>query len=329
LVALPVCAAVSALLPWYQFGFAATLSIFGLIFSTATLLWIFAFTEIDAQGRHSGFPSRMFTLPIRTFWLVSLPILYGIVCLLFVYLAWTVVVFPRLEETDPRLWIPINALLLVALMISIQAAVWTLHRFPFIRGAAVFTIVSIFVVLFVRVVILSSHPLGWLRFETFAFSLIPLLLVAYAGALLGVHRDRSGQRQWWIKSIWGRMPELLPGRREPFFSSEHAQSWFERQRKVWLIAFSMAIPMSFTLFFFPLADVIVFTPGTAGTAFLILPVVALIAASMAGIGLAKTEYWSRDVSLHPFTAVRPITTGSLTVAKMKVAAVTALLAWGG
>ena len=80
-----------------------------------------------------------------------------------VYLAWTVMVFPPLEDWDPRLWIPINALLLVALMISLQAVVWTLHRFPFIRGSAVFVIVSIFAVLFFRVINLSKHPLGWLR----------------------------------------------------------------------------------------------------------------------------------------------------------------------
>src|SRR6185295_7785356 len=46
-----------------------------------------------------------------------------------------------------------------------------------------------------------------------------------------------------------------------------------------------------------------------------------------GKGFSKPDFWSGDLSLPPFVAVRPFATGNLVVVKMKVAALSAIFAW--
>src|SRR6185436_4726890 len=56
--------------------------LFAIQLSIGVLFWAFSFTEQDSRGRHSGFPARMFVLPVRTRTLVSYPMLYGVVSVL-------------------------------------------------------------------------------------------------------------------------------------------------------------------------------------------------------------------------------------------------------
>jgi len=46
-----------------------------------------------------------------------------------------------------------------------------------------------------------------------------------------------------------------------------------------------------------------------------------------GIGLAKSDYWSKELALRPFQAQRPMTCAGLVIAKFKAAAVISLLGW--
>ena len=62
----------------------------------ASLIWvfgIFAHTEGDAKRGFSGIPARLFSLPVRTSFLVGCLMLYGVACVIAVYLAWVGVVF--------------------------------------------------------------------------------------------------------------------------------------------------------------------------------------------------------------------------------------------
>jgi hypothetical protein len=60
-----------------------------------------------------------------------------------------------------------------------------------------------------------------------------------------------------------------------------------------------------------------------------MPVVLpLVLSSSFGTHLAKPEYWGPRTSLSPFLATRPVTDGAFVVAKLVVAALSTLLAWG-
>ena len=53
----------------------------------------------------------------------------------------------------------------------------------------------------------------------------------------------------------------------------------------------------------------------------------VILAAAVGEGFSKPDFWSRDLSLPVFVAVRPLATGELVVTKMKVAALSAAISW--
>jgi hypothetical protein len=50
-------------------------------------------------------------------------------------------------------------------------------------------------------------------------------------------------------------------------------------------------------------------------------------AATAGMHLARSDTWSPEMALHPITAVRPISTGEIIFAKLKVAALVTALGW--
>src|SRR5258708_4506674 len=54
------------------------------------------FTESDRKGRFDGFPSRLFTLPVATRTLVLAPMLFSILTVAVVYVAWTTLALPAL-----------------------------------------------------------------------------------------------------------------------------------------------------------------------------------------------------------------------------------------
>ncbi len=58
----------------------------GLSFAASFL--VFKFTESDRRQRFNGFPSRLFTLPVSTTWLVTVPMLYGAGAVALIYVAW-------------------------------------------------------------------------------------------------------------------------------------------------------------------------------------------------------------------------------------------------
>src|SRR5687767_14482600 len=65
-----------AVLGGYILLVAALFAVFGL----------FHFTEGRRKGGFGSFPQRLFTLPVRTGWLVALPMIYGALSVLAVYL---------------------------------------------------------------------------------------------------------------------------------------------------------------------------------------------------------------------------------------------------
>src|SRR5215212_7896837 len=54
-------------------GFFMPFEFVAFLLSMATLFWLFSYAEPDRTGKQSGFPARLFVLPMRTFQLVSIP----------------------------------------------------------------------------------------------------------------------------------------------------------------------------------------------------------------------------------------------------------------
>jgi hypothetical protein len=122
-----------------------------------------------------------------------------------------------------------------------------------------------------------------------------------------------------------RMGDLLPRRQRGFASPAAAQFWYEWRRAGWLLPAATGAAL-----------VLVFAPVSwrlrheAETAWWILGwacILPVLLAAVIGKGFSKPDFWTMEVSLPPFLAVRPITSGDLVVIKMKVALQSVLVAW--
>jgi hypothetical protein len=143
---------------------------------------------------------------------------------------------------------------------------------------------------------------------------------------LGLERTGGGQRRRIAREWIERLNDVLPQRTAAFSSASAAQLWFEWRRSGWLLpafvgtALLLVIgPISWRLRQDSGAVVWILGWTLAMPVILALPI---------GKGFSKAEVWSADVSVRPFDAVRPLATGEMVVIKLKVAALSAVFAWG-
>jgi hypothetical protein len=156
---------------------------------------------------------------------------------------------------------------------------------------------------------------------------IGLAVAGLLGAWYSVERQRrgGGRGRGWFKALFTWISDWLPRRQRGFASPAGAQFWYEWRRAGWLLPASIAAALLFV--FVPIswrfreeADAAWWILGWA----LALPI---LLAAVIGKGFTKPDFWSMDVSLPPFLAVRPLATGDLVVTKMKVAALSVALGW--
>ncbi len=287
------------------------------------VFWSFCFTEMDARGRHLGVPSRMFVLPVRTLKLVSYPIIFGTASILLFYLAWSGVVWLQWGARIPRDIALCHLGLLAAMMVSMQAIVWGLHRFNWTRMIALGAVGS----LLGGIGVIDIQYETWLSRRALVILSATVMLAAYFSALWAVDRDRRGEWLGGLERFYQRIFDALPWRRTPFKSFPHAQFWVEWRRRGWWMAVGMAMMMACSLALLPMATALYLDPTMTLFGFTGLPIAALWCAASAGMHLAKSDLWSPDLALHPITSMRPISTGEVVLAKFKVAAMVTVLAW--
>jgi len=140
LAAIPLCAVLyrvfGALIPERRteaqdFLHELPLTVLPMVLSLIWVLYVFAQTENDAKKGFTGFPLRMFALPVGTRFLVTCHMAYGVAAIFLVHLAWAWLVFAPVGVHFALRW---PLLLLALAMVSFQAAVWGLASFPWIRG---------------------------------------------------------------------------------------------------------------------------------------------------------------------------------------------------
>jgi hypothetical protein len=298
------------------------------MFATTILYWSFCYAEADVRGRHGGFPSRMFILPVRTPVLAGLPMIYGACTITLFYVFWTQVVLPRWGLRLSAPWLRVHILGLVATLASLQAIVWSFYRFPWIRLA----LIAIVLIGTGALAILSpAEEFRQLTQRQVEGTLGVIALLGFMGGIAGVARDRRGEWDGWTQRVIDRGLSWLPRRRAPFSSPADAQLWFEWRGKATFLCFVFLIAMLGPLILWPVPKVLQLEGGAAASFYAALPLTILCAAWSLGATLAYTDYLSISIrsGLSSFVTTRPQSSADIVMAKLKAAGlitiVTALL----
>ncbi|HUR44712.1 MAG TPA: hypothetical protein VMZ27_02465 [Candidatus Saccharimonadales bacterium] len=286
------------------------------LLSLMALVVVFTFCEVDATQRTTGFPTRLFVLPIDTFKLVSLPVLYGGLALLCLYWVWTVLLnslWGQLLSAEQTIC---YAVVIPAILVSLQTVLWSLPRFNSIRAVLLFLIAWAWLALIIAVS--GNHPAVSPLVVTRVSALV--FLLCYAIAIIAVKRERCGQWKGGIERSLQAFLDHLPWRQKVFCGSGAAQFWLEWRRRGWLLASICGLQTAGTLFVIPLPVALYLDSTSVLLGMTMLPFSMLWLSSFIGTGLAKTDGWQQGLALPVIVAVRPISTGDMVLAKFKVAA---------
>jgi hypothetical protein len=311
-------------MPWSVIVFAL-----GFLYLASVVLYC----EFRSGSLLSGFPARMFTLPVRSSRLVVWPMLYGTAALTFLWGAMDLLVW-RPIGIEAAWWaVPLFAVAQAWL----QAVCWAIagsQMAKILAACAIFPalkmaleLLSLAVVWLLqdatrldRDALIAARP--W-TISLFAGLFLPL---AYAVAVWGVARDRRGARldRWRLSRLVELALNGLPRRRAPFASALRAQIWFEwRSKGILLLLFVASFLVYITLIVVPFVGA-----GQLLIALLVLAGLVPFVAFLVGYGLGKTSFWAGDLRLPAWQATRPLGSGALAGAKLLTAAVSALATWG-
>lgn len=300
-------------------------SIFGflMVVSFAFLLAVFNCTEFSSTREWSGFPYRLFVLPVPTWKLVGIPMLLGLIVVECLYVGWIKLVWTH-GQFEHSKWF---AVVLGAYLTYYQVTVWSLAAFRILRlillsVGGVSAILVAFLPMFGRIL-----NVPWISEE----HLIPIVLatipIAFIIAWTAVARQRhsGGRRRNLVKALAEWIVDRLPRRTRGFSSPAGAQFWFEWRRTGFLLPaavgfalFVVIAPLSWEFRSDPHFTVVtLFWTGA-------LPVGL---GYILGKGFGKADFYSRDLSVPTFLGVRPISAADMVAAKIKVAAVSVLITW--
>ena len=299
----------------YLTGFplaAALLNQFMILAWLILLLSVFNYTEFNPQTGRSGFPHRLFVLPVTSFQLVAVPMIGGAAVAGLTAAIWL------WRSTAPWLFLVAVA----SYLVLYQGISWTLASAgPFrliILGALAFGFIA-------TPIVFSWKGLPGI----YAYALFAGLAgLSFFTSWIWVARQRSGGV--FNRAVAGRPDSFLyakwlPRRTRPFVSAAAAQFWFEWRRSGFLLP--ALIGFLLLIFIGPVSwhfrnDADFCLRVLAAT--LAMP---LMLAAPVGKAFSKPELWSADLGLSAFIAVRPLATHEMVAIKIKVAAASAALSW--
>jgi hypothetical protein len=284
------------------------------------LFGVFGYTE-STDGRAFGrFPERLFILPVTTLRLVAIPMLAGMGAVELLYLLW---IEPLFGHGIADAWFV--GVLLAALFVFYLWALWTLQR----AGSLRLVVLGLLATGVFVIAILPSFPPtpapAW-RSEAALAGFVALLAVAaflVAWRHVADLRSGGGGRDR-ADSLWGAMADAIPARRTPFASAAAAQFWYEwRSSGIVLPALVggvvlVILPMSWAA-----------RHDAAATFRLLMATLAtpIVLAVPVGAAFSKPRFWSDDLTIPSFVAVRPLSADDLVATKLRVAAASTALAW--
>ena len=286
-----------------------TFAIATLVPMSATFLYFLAIFSFGLAGdigaRQSIFPARMFTLPVTSTALAGWPMLYGSIAMMVLWLATRLLgVWPAGAHV-PLFW---PFLLGPSLLAWTQALTWMSYPMPGLR-----VIVTVLWLGTIDAIVMTALELRASEGVMLAL-LAPHVPLAFLVARFAVARARRGEVPEWRRA--GKGTQVAMRGRDPFPSPARAQEWFEWRQHGRSLPSIVAILLPFELallFLFRQTPVIVFE--TLCGVLLTPPFMAIFVAATVSSGVT------------PFLTTRPLTTGSLVGAKLKVAMRSTLLAW--
>jgi hypothetical protein len=294
--------------------------------TVASLLLVFGIfnhTEFNPQKDWTGFPYRLFSLPVATWLLVVLPMSLGVAAVELVYFSWMKLVFTHDPLARPG-WL---VGLIGAYMVFYQTILWSLAGFRILRIIVLGLIGTSFVGVAFLPAFAKYVSSPWLSEKVLIAMFVALSLMAFVISWICVARQRfgGGHRRNWLKALIDRVGDALPRRSKDFSSSVGAQFWFEWRRFGLLLP--LCIGAMLILVIGPLSWVMRKDSDSALWVLGWTLAMPVILAAPVGKGFSKPDFWSSDLSLPPSQAVRPLATGEMVVIKMKVAALSAAISW--
>jgi len=177
------------------FGMLMTLSFF-------LLMGIFNYTEYNSTKEWNGFPYRLFTLPLATWQLVTVPMFLCVVLAELIFFAWIKLVLTH--EAIPMTVTEWLAVVLGAYVIFYQTALWCLAGFRILRIVALgLGGVGWILIASTPFFLATLFNSPWLTVQLCTLVMIGLALLSYVVALTSVRRQRhGGGRRWsWTKAL--------------------------------------------------------------------------------------------------------------------------------
>jgi hypothetical protein len=272
------------------------------------IIYVFSYAELGARVRTSGFPPWLFTLAVPTSRLVLWPMLSGA---LTIAVTWMAVAYFLLQPAGLHVSIVWPALALAVSLAWIQAMDWSpLGGVTKALAAA-------------AVLIGTWLPLSDESLPDGAVIAVPCLLpLAFVVAVAGVgYARRGGQADGLGSWLLARVAAWLPRRQRPFPAPGHALLWWETRRNG--IVLPIVAGCLLLLLLLHRWDMATLLGMILGDLFFLLPVLAVLV----GCVLGKADIWARPLRLSSFFGIRPVRTGDLVIAKLKMGALSVLATW--
>jgi hypothetical protein len=291
------------------------------------LFSVFNYTESEgpATGHYASakgvgqFPRRLFTLPVTSLHLVSVPIVAGIVSIELLYLMWM-----EPLSRDGSVSAPFVGALIAAFMVLYLWALWTLERAGSLRLLVLGMIAFALFLVGVLPTFPPSPPPPWRSEIVLASGVTGLSGLAFLLAWQHVTRLRGGGA-YRAALLFRPIVVAAPTRRRAFASAGAAHFWFEwRSSGMVLPALVGGVVL---LGLMPISWLV--RSEAAYSSYLLLVALAspIVLAIPVGIAFCKPAFWSEDLALPSFVAVRPLSTEDLVATKVKVAALSAVITW--
>jgi hypothetical protein len=290
--------------------------------ATATftyLLAVFSFgLDGDLAARQSMYPARMFTRPLTVDALAGLPMLYGAMAMLVLWLVTRLLALWPTGIVVPWVW---PGLLMASLLAWTQALTWMAYPLTGLRIIAAVLVLGT----------IDSTALLALHFQAretvmLAF-LAPQIPLAYLVARFAVARARRGDVPDWRGAVSQLTPvaDVLSHRREHFASPARAQAWFEWRRNGRSLPTWVAILLPFELVLLWVAGDSASLVATILLAVLLTPP---FMATFAAAAVSKSNPNASDAyGVSPFIATRPLSNAELVAAKLKMAVWSTMASW--
>jgi len=283
---------------------------------------IFSYTEPSGARGIGNFPRRLFTLPVSSLRLVALPVLTGIASVELLYLLWLAPL-----SRGGTLSVPFVAVLLGASMVFVQGVFWGLERVGPLR----LLVAGVVVIVVYAIGLLPSWPPSppppWRAEAAVGTAMAALAVAVFLLAWRHIIRLRCGGSERRARRLEPLIASAAGAyrRRTPFASPVAAQFWFEWRCSglvLPLLVGGVLVAVIAPISWFAREDAVRSLRLLLGT--LATPVLLAIPVGMA---FARPTFWSEDLSLPAFVAIRPLTDEQMVAIKMKVAAASVAISW--